>query len=276
MVKTLTAPKKATSDETIQEVMSCYGGEKWVKEVNELFPPTNFGCINFGYWEQVPELISIKLREKSQLDLYRKLFEFADIHRIQKATTLEVGCGRGHGVNLLSSYSHNSYGVDLVESQIQTCMNNYPSIKSNFKHAFSNKTGFQANFFDFVISVEAAQHFHNFFSFTREAYRILKNSGKIAITTFFFPNKRCKRAIKDILPQDISGTHRMISISQAEKFLKEAGFKNIKIVPIGAKVFKGFCKWANQAMSNKNHTPRWVAAYENKLIDYYMISGDKN
>ncbi len=275
MTTILIPKKKITSEDTIEEVSACYGGKKWVKEVNELFPPTDLGCINFGYWEQVPNPIPVELREKSQLNLYHKLFEFAEINKKAKATVLEVGCGRGHGVNLLSTKGYDSYGVDLVESQIQKCIDNYPTLKSSFKQGLSNRTGFNANFFDFVVSVEAAQHFHSFFSFVREVHRILKNDGKIAITTFFFPNKYCKRKIKDLIPQDISGTHRTIPISKAEEFLKRAGFQNIEITPIGSKVFSGFCKWATQSMSKKNHTPQWIEAYDNKLLDYYLIKAQK-
>lgn len=273
---TILIPKKTvTSEDTVQEVSACYGGKKWVKEINELFPITRSGCINFGYWEHVPDSISVELREKSQLDLYHKLFEFAGIDRKSGSTILEVGCGRGHGVNLLSTKGHDSYGVDLVKAQIQKCIQNYPNLELKFKEGLSNKTGFRANSFDFVISVEAAQHFHSFFSFVREGYRVLKNNGKIAITTFFFPNKHCKGKIMDLIPEDISGTHRTIQIQKAEEFLKKAGFQNIEIIPIGSKVFNGFCKWAAQSMSKKNHTPRWIEAYEKKLLDYYLIKAEK-
>lgn len=143
--------------------------------------------------------------------MYCKLFEFAGINKKSGATVLEVGCGRGHGVNLLSTKGYDSYGIDLVEAQIPKCIQNYPDLELKFKEGLSNKTGFQANSFDFF-SVEAAQHFHSFFSFVREGYRVLRNNGKIAITTFFFPNKRSKKKIKDLIPEDVSGTHRTIQI----------------------------------------------------------------
>lgn len=221
-------------------------------------------------------MISIELREKSQLDLYHKLFEVAEIDKKLKATILEIGCGRGHGVNCLSKKGYDCYGVDLVESQIQRCIDSYPHLKPKFKEAFSNKTGFVANSFDFLISVEAAQHFHSFLSFAREGYRLLRNRGIIAVTTFFYPGKHCKRKINNIISNDVSGTHRAISIDKVEEFLKKAKFHNIEIKSIGEKVFNGFCKWASQSMSKINHTSRWIEAYEKKLIDYYMIKAEKN
>jgi cyclopropane fatty-acyl-phospholipid synthase-like methyltransferase len=275
MTTALISKKKITSEDTAEEVIACYEGKKWAKEINELFPITRLGCINFGYWEHIPDSISLKLREKSQLDLYNKLFEFVKIDEKSGSTILEVGCGRGHGVNLLSIKGHDSYGVDLVEAQIQKCIQNYPNLRLRFKDGLSNKTGFKTHSFDFVISVEAAQHFHSFFSFVREGHRVLRNNGKIAITTFFFPNKHCKKKIKNFIPEDISGTHRTIPIHNAEDFLKKAGFQNIEIISIGSKVFHGFCKWAAQSMSKKNHTPKWIDAYEKGLLDYYIIKAIK-
>jgi len=274
MSNLLISKQKVTSEDTIQEVKACYGGEKWIKEMNELFPSTERGCINFGYWEFVPDVIPTELREKSQIDLYDKVIEFSGIGK-RTGSILEVGCGRGHGVNLLTAKGYDAYGVDLVDSQIEKCITNYPSLKSKFRKGFSNRTGFKADFFDYIVSVEAAQHFHNFFSFARESHRVLKKNGTIAITTFFFPKKNCKRKIKEILPADISGIHRSIQIQQAEDYLKKAGFKHVRSLSIGSKVFNGFCKWATQAMTQKNHTPRWVEAYEAKLLDYYIIRGDK-
>lgn len=274
-MSTLISKKVVSSKDTVHEVNICYGGEKWVNEIDELFPFTKLGCINFGYWEHVPDFIPIELREKSQLDLYHKLIEFAEIDRKSSAKILEVGCGRGHGVNLLHSKGHDTYGVDLVEGQIKRCIENYPYLKPKFKKALSNNTGLNESTFDFVISVEAAQHFHCFFSFAREGYRILKNGGKIAITTFFYPDSRCKKQVKEILPEDVSGTHRAIQIHKAEKFLKKAGFQKIEIESIGSKTFNGFCKWAANSMTKKDHSQRWVEAYERNLLDYYVIKAEK-
>lgn len=266
---------KQRSADTVQQVIECYGGEKWVSEMNELFPPTSIGCINFGYWEYVPDSISLNMRELSQLALYKKLLEFSGVSQDSKLRILEIGCGRGHGVNLISSDGHDCYGVDLTDSQIKKCITYYPHLHSKFQQAAANKTNFQSKLFDLVISVEAAQHFHNFFSFARESFRILKTGGKIAVTTFFFPKIDSKRKIKNLIPNDISGTHHAIQIHKVREYLEKSGFRNIEIVSIGSNVFKGFCKWAEQAMSQKNHTPMWEDAYENGLIDYYMILGEK-
>ncbi len=277
MTQTILIPKKQkiTSEDTATEINDCYGGKKWVKEINELFPESEFGCINYGYWDRIPTTISLKEREDSQLNLYRKLLEFAGIEGKSKGSSLEMGCGRGHGVHLLSEEGLDAYGVDMVEAQIQKCIKHYPELRDSFKQAAVNKTGFKSSTFDYIVSVEAAQHFHSFLSFAKESYRLLKDKGKIAITTFFFPSKKAKHNIQDIIPSDISGTHRAISVQEAKDALIDAGFQNIKLLPIGGKTFEGFSKWAAQAMSQKNHTPKWLEAYTKNLIEYYMIVGEK-
>lgn len=267
--------KKITSENTTEEIMDCYGGKKWVKEINELFPGTKFGCINYGYWENIPNTISLEERESSQLHLYRKLLEYAGIKETAKGRILEMGCGRGHGVHLLAEDGFDAFGVDIVEAQINKCISHYPELKDRYKQAAVNKTGFKSNTFDFIISVEAAQHFHSFLAFGKESYRLLRDGGKIAITTFFLPHKRAKSQIKEIIPPDISGTHRTIDIQKAKDYLTKAGFRNIKTIAIGEKVFEGFSRWASQAMSQKNHTPKWLDAYRRKLIEYYMLVGEK-
>ncbi len=261
--------------DAIDQILDCYGTGTWLQETNELFPTCRLGCINFGYWEYVPDTIPLEAREKSQLDLYKNLFDFSGINKALTATILEIGCGRGHGVHLLSENGHNSYGIDLVVSQIQKCMRNYPNLASKFKQGLSNHSGFLSDTFNFVISIEAAQHFYSFFDFAQESYRILKEDGVLAITTFFFTKETSKREIKDLIPPGVIGTHFVIPIDDAKNFLEQAGFRNIKIISIGAFVFHGFCKWAVQSMSKKNHTPKWVEAYEKGFIDYYMISAEK-
>ena len=265
-----------SSEDTAREIVECYGGQRWVKEVNELFPETKLGCINYGYWDHVPEKISLKEREHSQINLYRHLFAFAGLARqTHDVKVLEMGGGRGHGVFLLHTMGYNAFGIDMVQNQIEKCMHNHPEIKEQFKQATVNKTGFKSNTFDSIISVEAAQHFHSFLAFAKESHRVLKPHGKIALTTFFFPSKKAQKLISDTIPTNIAGTHRTIPIETARKHLLNAGFTNIKIKPIGNKVFAGFCKWASQSMSQVNHTPLWVEAYKNNLIEYYMITAEK-
>lgn len=260
---------------TSQEVKDCYSGRCLQKEIEQLFPSFIQGCINYGYWENFSSYISGKERVDSQLNLYKKLFFFVGLDQAPHSKVLEVGCGRGHGVYLLQQNGHDAQGIDLVPEQIQKCINNYPGLKSCYQEKNAYQTGFPSECFDFVISVEAAQHFEFFLLFAKEAYRILNNKGRVGITTFFFPNKSTKKQISSLIPEDITGTHHAISIEEASLFLEEAGFADIQIISIGEKVFPGFCRWANQTMENINHTPRWLDAYNQNLIDYYLVSGKK-
>jgi cyclopropane fatty-acyl-phospholipid synthase-like methyltransferase len=254
-----------------EDLANCYGGTKWVKEVNELFPPTKLGCINYGYWDSVPEKITLELRERSQIELYKRLFSFSNVKINDKI--LEVGCGRGHGVFLLDSLGMKPQGIDLIEKQIETCRQSYPLL--NFNVGSADKTGLKSNHFDAVISLEAAQHFPDFLGFCKEAHRILKVHKTFAISTFFFVDYQSRRRIKRLIPSDVSGTHHCIEIKRAENYLKLSGFKNIQIQSIGEHVFSGFSKWAQQEMTTPNHTPYWINAYNESLVDYFLIKGEK-
>lgn len=257
------------------DVLECYSGNTWTKEIEELFPSDVQGCINYGYWEKVPNKITKKERLESQLQLYRKLFHFIDLNKKDSQKILEIGCGRGHGIYLLHQNGQQAYGIDLVQEQIGTCQKNYPLLKDYFRQGSASQTKFEAQSFDRIISLEAAQHFDSFKDFAQESYRILKSQGKIALSTFFFPNSNARIEIQSIIPKGVEGTHHAITIEKAKFDLMEAGFINIQILPIGNKVFKGFSNWAAQEMTIPNHTPLWIDAYHKNLIDYYMIKGEK-
>lgn len=272
---TLTSKVYLKTQITTEDVISCYKGNLWRKEIYELFPLTAYGCINFGYWNYIPDFISVNEREKSQLELYHQLLKFANLNEGVLRNILEVGCGRGHGVGILDKLGFDSYGIDITDSQIQLCKKFYPNLSNKFSVRDCVRSGYPNNFLDSIISVEAPQHFPDFYAFIRESYRILNNRGKFAITTFFYNNPSSKKKIAPYIPSDVSGTHHMIEINKALKYLSEAGFKDVEISKIGDKVFEGFCKWAVQSMSEVNHTPLWQEMYERGYLDYYMISATK-
>lgn len=250
-----------------KDLIECYSDKKWTKEVEELFPLTEHGCINYGYWEQVPKKISLETREKSQFALYREVFKFAEIQ--QGKSVLEVGCGRGHGVFLLSQMKCDPCGIDISDNQIVKCKSSYPGL--NFQVGNAENMNFRDHSFDCVVSIEAAQHFSNFARFCLEAKRVLRENGRLIVSTFFFQSPNAKERIHNYLPGDVSGYHHCIDIENGRSYMKAAGFRGVEQKSIGEKVFRGFSRWAKQEMSCLNHTPNWVLAYEAGLIDYYIL-----
>jgi SAM-dependent methyltransferase len=118
-----------------------------------LFPDLSKGCINFGYWEYIPKIISKSERLLSQIKLYQKIISRFEPTKSQ--IILEVGCGRGHGVQMLLNSGMDAFGVDAVPSQIKICRENYPNDADRFIHGYAGHLPFQNESFDGIISLEA-------------------------------------------------------------------------------------------------------------------------
>lgn len=256
---------------TPNDVELLYGGKLDKIGLSRLFPSRKFGCINFGYWNEIPKEIGLQFRLKSQIDLYRKIFSYANLS--PDMCTLEVGCGRGHGVSLLNEIEIEAWGIDLVKEQINLCKKNYPAISKQFVLSSATDISFPSNRFDCLLSLEAAQHFPCFKTFCDEAYRVLKKESTMVISTFFYTGENTKNDVLEIIPSNISGTHHMIDIKSAVNHLLETGFKDIKIESIGDKTFEGFSLWAaQQKLENSTpHSSKWLDAYNQQLIDYNVI-----
>ena len=257
-----------------QEAINLYSGRYDKKGLNRLFPNVEKGCINFGYWETIPPIISTSERVESQLNLYMKIFSYSELNE-RNTKLLEVGCGRGHGVALLNQIGMNAYGIDPVDKQIKTSKSNYPLLKDRYLLGSSSQIPFNDNYFGRIISLEAAQHFPSFELFAKECFRVLSFQGLMTISTFFYRSQAAESKINDFLPANISGVHHAISIDLAKDLLKSAGFFQIQSFSIGEKVFAGYCQWANQLDIDTPHSSKWVNAYREGLIDYYILKGRK-
>ncbi|MGR3912463.1 MAG: class I SAM-dependent methyltransferase [Candidatus Rhabdochlamydia sp.] len=255
------------------DVIKFYSGLMDINGMEILFPDLELGCINFGFWNSLPEKIDKKTRLDSQINLYKKVISF--LENGQDRRILEVGCGRGHGVHLMLNYGFNPMGIDAVPSQISLCKDNYPQEAHRFIQGYAADTSFSDESFDGIITLEAAQHFPDFEAFIKESYRILKPNGELIISTFFFTGYSSNPAINDILPLNVLGSHHAVGIEYARELLSAHGFSNINILSIGENVFKGFCKWALQEKPHTKHSSQWVDAYELKYLDYFIIKCSK-
>ncbi len=95
---------------------------------------------------------------------------------------LEVGCGEGRGVEVLSKYAEEYLGLDKIQEVIDHLSRKYPSLK--FQQAVIPP--FQEiadNSFDRVVSFQVIEHIQNDKLFLEEIYRVLKPGGFAIIST---------------------------------------------------------------------------------------------
>lgn len=262
--------------------------------MEKLFPTKNQGCINFGFWEGIKKPLTIKKRIESQKRLYFEIFSRFDP---SCKTTIEVGCGRGHGVAWLRQQGYEAYGIDILASQIEISKKVYPHLASCFKIGKAECIPFEDKSFDCVYSIEAAQHFTSFDLFCEEAFRILKPKAQLIISTYFLNDKAFTKNLEKIIPNNLEGFHNALPITDAISSIQANGFVvHMPPISIGNAVFPLYSCWQKKQLGNTplsalskerahwkeyytggGQEPHpWYQAFKNGWIDYYILEGTKN
>lgn len=86
---------------------------------------------------------------------------------------LDWGCGKGELINYLINKNFNCYGVEISKLKLET--NNLN--KKIYLINSDNKTKFDSNYFDIVLTNQVIEHIADKDSFMSEINRILKNGG---------------------------------------------------------------------------------------------------
>lgn len=251
---------------------------------NDLSSMTIFSgnFINFGYWPDVtPGLISVEERTESQANLYRTVLHHLMIEPTDIA--LEVGCGIAVGTALaLREFQPQAlHGLDLSPDQIDRATRANAEVLAQQPGRLILQQGsalalpFVDETFDKCYSVEAAQHFEDLATFASEIYRVLRPGGRLAITTFFTPQAVPDGELRGLIPTIDSGIDVVCPIDTFRNDLLVAGFVDIHIDSIGNHVWRGFDAWIEQTEFREGWGRNWLTAYQRGLIDYYLITADK-
>jgi ubiquinone/menaquinone biosynthesis C-methylase UbiE len=99
---------------------------------------------------------------------------------------LDIGCGAGHGSNLLSKKYKKVYGVDISEEAIEYAKQNWKTDAVEFSVGSALAIPFPDDTFDTVAAFEVFEHLSDWEQFLREIRRVLKPGGHAYIST---PNK---------------------------------------------------------------------------------------
>jgi len=99
---------------------------------------------------------------------------------------LDIGCGSGHGSNVLAGKFKKVQGVDLAEEGIAYAKKYWKKQNITFKIGSGTAIPFKDNTFDIVVSFEVFEHIKEWKTFLKEIRRVTKKDGKIYLST---PNK---------------------------------------------------------------------------------------
>ena len=104
----------------------------------------------------------------------------------QNDCCLDAGCGEGYGTKLLSSAVKKIVGIDIDRKIIGKASKKYAGNNRAYQLYDGKTIPFADNYFDLIVSFHAIEHIKNDIGFIDEMYRVLKDNGRLIITT---PNK---------------------------------------------------------------------------------------
>jgi len=110
------------------------------------------------------------------------LFAYHEATNVTDGQLLELGCGVGRGIAILSDYCDQYTGVDKNEKLIGQLQQTYP--KARFiNQSVPPLTGIPTESYDCVVAFQVIEHIPNDDLFVKEIHRVLKPQGQLILTT---------------------------------------------------------------------------------------------
>lgn len=121
-----------------------------------------------------------------------------------EGNVLEVGCGEGRGIDLLTRNARSFTAVDKIKPVIDRLQRRHPSARMIAMN-IPPLTGLQDNAYDLVVSFQVIEHIENDGLFLQEIHRVLKPGGTALLTT---PNRKLSLTrnpwhIREYLPNEL-------------------------------------------------------------------------
>lgn len=180
---------------------------------------------------------------------------------------LDAGCGVGaSSVWLAKNYDVEVIGITISELQCKRA-NDFArkeGVSDQIKFHIRDfiNTNFDEESFDIVWAIESACHAPDKKDFIKESQRILKNNGKLIVADGFIKKKSLNKLERYFLNNWIKGwtVPNLAKVSNFQKYLKEARFKNIEftditknISPSSKEIFKrGILGWPVYKLKHKS------------------------
>jgi len=209
--------------------------EKWGDVYNTL-------GMHIGYYEK-----NTGNSIEASLNMDKYIGKLLNLNKNQRQSILDAGCGIGGTcIHLGKLYSNVKFtGITIVPDQVELAK--FFSKEKNVKNVDFflkdfNDTSFPNCSFDGVFALESMAHAQNKKKFVEEVHRILKNNGKLVIIGQFQNNMSLNPLIEKLnrITLEAHAFPNLISVKTLSTYLKENGFKDIKVIDISKKVRQGF------------------------------------
>ncbi len=141
--------------------------------------------MNYGMAGRTPALDLLPDQEKDRysMQMYHHVANKIDL---SGKSMLEVGCGRGGGLNYIKNQLNprSVTGLDLNQKAINFCQNFHCQKNATYLQGNAQKLPFETDSFDVVINVESSHRYPEPQKFFHEVYRVLKPGGYFLFTDF--------------------------------------------------------------------------------------------
>lgn len=202
-------------------------------------------AVHYGFWDE-----NVKNRQEALLNVNKFLAETVNVK--SDDVVLDAGCGiGGSAIWLAKNYNVHVIGITISEKQLEeaknlSLKNGVNPVTNFYKRDFLN-SGFDNESFSVVWAIESVCHAENKKDFLKEAYRLLKNGGRLVVDDGFLLRDVKDESEKKNLNAFLEGMalSNLAYESEFKKSLEEVGFKNIKIydkvketLPSAKKIYK--------------------------------------
>lgn len=114
----------------------------------------------------------------------RSLLAYIEASKIISGDILEIGCGEGYAMEIIAPKVNKYYAIDKHQLSSDKQLK-FPNVKYISSKVPPLKN-ISDNFFDYVITFQVIEHIEDDALFLSEIYRVLKDKGKLIVTT---PNR---------------------------------------------------------------------------------------
>lgn len=240
--------------------------------------------LHYGYWDK-----ATKNFHEALLNINKILSQKASITKNDKV--LDAGCGvGGSSVWLGKQTGCNVTGISLSEKQVNKA--NRLAEKEGVGesvHFFQKdytSTDFANASFDVVWAIESVCHADNKSDFLKEAFRLLKNGGRLIMADFY--KKENLQGNDALIIQNWAhgwAVPDFSTIEEFEKQLQQTGFTNVQIEdatknikPSAKRLYKAyflgkFLAWLYE-LSSKKITPTSKKNVETAYLQYKGLKKD--
>lgn len=219
-----------------------YSVEKLYSHGVENYGDFHNGYLNFGLWEKGNELYV-----DAAQNLVRRMGVMLGLN--QESKLLDVGPGMGtQDIYLVQNFGPSSiHAVDVTWKHIKHARQRAAEARLpqiHYHHGTATNLPFKNSSFTHLLSIEAPEHFDTREQFMREARRVLKPGGVIAMADFVVKKKPVtlrERFLSEAVRSAWKVPRANVYSSDVyEEKMSAAGFANIQIEEMGHSVIPGY------------------------------------